>query len=84
MGQPTPSDQAKRRAYDHRMSGIQRDFEGIGRPALHMDQADMQALMTRFPELDPVENPDAEIRGKCWLKWIRSSASEPYRLRTKL
>ena len=66
------------------MSGFGRDFDGMGRPAIHMDYTDMRALFKRFPEMDPAVCDDPDIRAKGWNKWIKSSASEPYRLRTKI
>lgn len=56
----------------------------MGRWAIHMDEWDERALYSRYPELDPAENQDAELRNKLWMKWINSSASEPYRVRDKI
>ena len=67
-----------------RLSGFTKDFEGIGRPALHMDVTDLYALYERFPELDPIQNPDAMYRAKCWKRWMASSASQPYRVRDRI
>ena len=73
------SDVAKRRAYETRMSGAAQKVA-----LAHMDQADLIALYERYPELDPVQNTDKTAHRKAWERWMKGSASEPYRLRTKL
>lgn len=73
----------RRTAYDLRKERI-KDMEGLGRWALHMSDVDELALFKRFPELDPKVNTDQQLCDKAWLKFIASSASEPYRVRTKI
>lgn len=77
------SDAAKRRAYDCRMSGAARTSDGVA-AAFHIAAEDEPALYERFPELDKTQNTDERARAEAWKKWQRNSASEPYRLRTKL
>ena len=77
------SDAARRRAYDCRMSGGARTSDGVA-AAFHIATEDFPAIYARFPELDPAQNPDERIRAECWKRWQKNSASEPYRLRTKL
>lgn len=72
-------------AYEARKLNV-KDMEGLGRWALHMSDADERALFARFPELDPA-NYDETNMDYCdsqWLKFIKSSASEPYRVRTRI
>ena len=56
--------------------GSVRDFEGLGRPALTIPMLDLHRLFRIYPEL---KCPDAGIKTKAWLKFMRSSESEPYR-----
>jgi len=56
----------------------------IGRWVLHMSHADQKALYARYPEMDPAVNDDKEIRAKEFMKWMKSSASEPYRTGAKI
>ena len=77
------SDAAKRRAYDCRMSGGARTSDGVA-GAFHIAMEDLPALYERFPELDEAQNTDERERAKAWKRWQKNSASEPYRLRTKL
>ena len=79
----TESDAAKRRAYECRMSDAARTSDGVA-AAFHIGMDDLPALFERFPELDERQNPDERSRAEAWKKWHRNSASEPYRLRTKL
>ena len=56
----------------------------FGRWLFHIDEQDMQALVERFPELNPNNGElDPETRRKAWNKWAQSSASEPYRVQSK-
>ena len=77
------SDAARRRAYDTRMSGGARTSD-FGYAAFHIGPEDEKALYERFPELDEKQNTDPAYLKKCWERWGKSSASEPYRLRSKL
>ena len=56
----------------------------VGRWVLHMDHHDQQALYDRYPEMDPAVNDDTESRNKAFMKWMKSSASEPYRTGAKI
>ena len=77
------SDAAKRRAYDTRMSGAARTTDGVAAVA-HIDESDLAALYERYPELDASQNTDKVSHRRAWERWLKGSASEPYRLRTKL
>jgi hypothetical protein len=48
-----------------------------GYVALSIPELDYYVIMQRFPDL---QSPDAEIKRKAWLKFIRSPMSEPYRV----
>ena len=63
-----------------------KDMEGLGRWALHMSDEDELALYMRFPQLDPkhYDETNMDLCDREWLKWIKSSASEPYRVRDKI
>jgi len=63
-----------------------RSLDGIrdlsfGRWCLTIDDADYQALTQRFPELS-FENGeiDKDLRTRAWRRFMKSSASEPYRV----
>lgn len=50
-----------------------------GSSMLQIPELDYYVLIRRFPELN---SPDAEIKTKSWDKFARSTASEPYRVRS--
>jgi len=62
---------------------IPKDLEGLGRACLQMEIGDLKALYQRFPELDPNQNTDPRDAAKHWKKWMKSSASEPYRIQPR-
>lgn len=71
---------ARQRAAALRSAGCVRDCS-FGRWGVTLDDADYQALIQRYPELEFENNEiDKDMRSKAWLKWMASSASEPYRV----
>lgn len=55
--------------------GSVRDLS-FGRPVLTIPDLDLHRLFRIYPDL---ACPDAEIKTKAWLKFMRSSESKPYR-----
>ena len=74
---------ARQTAKNMRSIGV-RDLPGVGRAIIHMSDTDQVALFKRYPEMDPVQNPDKESRSKAFYKWAKSSASETYRTGAKI
>ena len=56
--------------------GSVRDMAGLGRPVLTIPELDLHRLHRIYPDL---KCPDPEIKGKAWLKFMRSSESKKYR-----
>lgn len=52
--------------------------EALGRPALTIPEMDYWELIKKYPDLDP-QNGDTDTQTKAWLKFMRSTASIPYR-----
>ena len=75
---------ARQRAAALRSAGCVRDLS-FGRWGVTLDDPDYRALVLRYPELE-FENKevDKDLRSKAWLKWMASSASEPYRVQDKI